>query len=48
VWDKLFDLAKPVLPKRLQCSIPGEKARKLANVLALFDGHAFYLQLTSH
>jgi asparagine synthase (glutamine-hydrolysing) len=47
-WDKLFDWARPVLPKRLQLSIPGEKARKLADVLALSDGHAFYRQLTSH
>ena len=47
-WDKLFDWARPVLPTRLQLSIPGEKARKLADVLALSDGHAFYRQLTSH
>jgi len=47
-WDKLFQRAKPVLPKRLQLSIPGEKARKLADVLSLSDGHAFYRQLTSH
>src|SRR5680860_685558 len=32
-WGKLFQRAKPVLPKRLQLSIPGEKARKLADVL---------------
>ena len=47
-WDKLFDWARPVLPMRLRLSIPGEKARKLADVLALSDGHAFYRQLTSH
>lgn len=47
-WDKLFEQAKPILPKRLQLSIPGEKARKLADVLALSDGQAFYRQLTSH
>ena len=47
-WDKLFDLARPVLPGRLRISIPGEKARKLADVLGLSDGHAFYRQLTSH
>jgi asparagine synthase (glutamine-hydrolysing) len=47
-WDKLFDTVKPVLPKRLQLSIPGEKARKLADVLSLSDGQAFYRQLTSH
>jgi asparagine synthase (glutamine-hydrolysing) len=47
-WDKLFDWARPVLPKRFQLSIPGEKARKLADVLTLSDGHDFYRQLTSH
>lgn len=47
-WDKVFTTAKPILPKRLQLSIPGEKARKLADVLSLSDGHAFYRQLTSH
>jgi asparagine synthase (glutamine-hydrolysing) len=47
-WDKLFDWARPVLPRRLQLSIPGEKARELADILALSDGHAFYRQLTSH
>jgi asparagine synthase (glutamine-hydrolysing) len=47
-WDKLFDWARPVLPKRFQLSIPGEKARKLADVLTLSDCHAFYRQLTSH
>jgi len=47
-WDKLFEWARPVLPKRFQLSMPGEKARKLADVLTLSDGHAFYRQLTSH
>lgn len=47
-WDELFQRAKPILPKRLQFPIPGEKARKLADVLSLSDGHAFYRQLTSH
>lgn len=48
IWDRLFDWARPALPKRLQLSIPGEKARKLADVLSLSDGRAFYRQLTSH
>ncbi|BHH85104.1 asparagine synthase (glutamine-hydrolyzing) [Desulforhopalus sp. 52FAK] len=47
-WDRLFELARPVLPKKLQISIPGEKARKLAEVLSLMDGKAYYRQLTSH
>lgn len=47
-WDKLFELAAPILPKKLQLSIPGEKARKLSEVLTLSSGEAFYRQLTSH
>lgn len=47
-WDKIFTTARPILPKRFQISIPGEKARKLADVLSLSDGNAFYHQLTSH
>lgn len=47
-WDKLFEFAKPILPKKLQLSIPGEKARKLSEVLTLSSGEAFYRQLTSH
>lgn len=47
-WDSLFQVSKPLLPKRLHLSTPGEKAHKLANVLALADGHQFYLQLNSH
>jgi asparagine synthase (glutamine-hydrolysing) len=45
-WDKIFEIAKPALPRRYQLTIPGEKARKLADVIALKDGHAFYRQLT--
>jgi len=47
-WDKLFEYLKPILPQRLQLAIPGEKARKLAEVLKLDDGYEFYRQLTSH
>ncbi|AZE60108.1 asparagine synthase (glutamine-hydrolyzing) [Pseudomonas synxantha] len=47
-WDHLFRISKPLLPKRLHLSTPGEKAHKLANVLTLADGHEFYLQLNSH
>lgn len=47
-WDKWFEKLKPVLPRKLQLAIPGEKARKLSEVLSLTDGHAFYRQLTSH
>lgn len=47
-WDNLFRISKPLLPKRLHITTPGEKAHKLASVLTLADGHEFYLQLNSH
>lgn len=47
IWDRLFAVAKPVLPKRLHVSMPGDKAHKLADVLNLSNGHEFYLQLNS-
>lgn len=48
VWDRLYESAKPVLPKHLRLSTPGDKAHKLADVLALPNGQAFYHRLTSH
>ncbi|WPO98863.1 asparagine synthase (glutamine-hydrolyzing) [Pseudomonas sp. HR96] len=47
-WNQLFDKLRPVLPRSLQLSMAGEKARKLADVLSLRDGKDFYRQLTSH
>lgn len=47
-WDKLFERIKPIVPKRFQLSTPGEKVRKLGEVLRLKDGSDFYRQLTSH
>lgn len=47
-WDRVFAAAKPVLPKRLHLATPGDKAHKLAEVLDLADGRAFFRQLTSH
>lgn len=47
-WDRLFAAAKPILPKRLHVSLPGDKAHKLAGVLNLSSGPEFYLQLNSH
>lgn len=47
-WDRVFELAKPMLPKRFHLATPGDKAHKLADVLALSDGRAFFHQLTSH
>ncbi|NWL19513.1 asparagine synthase (glutamine-hydrolyzing) [Pseudomonas umsongensis] len=47
-WDSLYKRVSPILPKRLHIAAPGDKAQKLADVLALSDGHAFFHQLTSH
>jgi len=47
-WDKCFDSMKFLLPKRMHLATPGDKAQKLAAVLPLSDGQAFYRQLTSH
>jgi asparagine synthase (glutamine-hydrolysing) len=46
-WDKLFECAKPLLPKRWHLATPGDKAQKLADVLTLSSGHAFFLSLAS-
>lgn len=47
-WDRLYGMAKPLLPKRFHLTTPGDKAHKLAGVLALSSGEAFYRQLNSH
>lgn len=47
-WDRMFNAAKPLLPRSLHLVAPGDKAQKLAGVLTLSDDHAFFHQLTSH
>ncbi|MGX5659513.1 asparagine synthase (glutamine-hydrolyzing) [Castellaniella ginsengisoli] len=47
-WDRLFALAKPVLPERLRLAIPGTKAQKLADVLELDTEMDYFRRLTSH
>lgn len=47
-WDRLFALTKPLLPERMHLATPGDKAHKLASVLGLTSGEAFYHQLNSH
>ncbi|KRP70389.1 asparagine synthase [Pseudomonas paralactis] len=47
-WDQLFQLSKPMLPKRLHLATPGDKAHKLASVLGIASGEDFYHQLNSH
>lgn len=47
-WDRLFTVARPLLPGALRIAIPGTKAQKLANVLALSEEKAYFLRLCSH
>lgn len=47
-WDKLFSVVRAMLPRDLRIAAPGDKAHKLAEVLSMSDGHAFYRKLTSH
>jgi asparagine synthase (glutamine-hydrolysing) len=46
-WDAVIGVARPLLPKRLQFARPGDQAHKLADVLGLTNGEAFYRQLVS-
>lgn len=46
-WDRWFARASRVLPRRLHLATPGDKAQKLADVLTLSSGEAFFHQLTS-
>jgi asparagine synthase (glutamine-hydrolysing) len=46
-WNKLFDNIRSVLPARLQVSMPGDKAFKLADVMSVSDEHAFFYNLVS-
>ncbi|MEW9624792.1 asparagine synthase (glutamine-hydrolyzing) [Rhodanobacter geophilus] len=46
-WDRWFERARPLLPKRWHLATPGDKAQKLADVLPLSSGHAFFLHLAS-
>ena len=46
--DSLFEFMKPMLPKRMHLMGAGDKAHKLADVLALSDGQTFYHRLNSH
>lgn len=46
-WDRLFERIKPLSPKRWHLATPGDKAQKLADVLTLSSGQAFFLHLAS-
>ncbi len=47
-WQRLFDLANPVLPARWRQQHGGEKLHKLARILDAEGQEALYLQLVSH
>ena len=48
MWTSRFALARPLIPRRFHLTTPGDKAHKLAGVLALSNRHEFLHQLTSH
>ena len=47
-WQRLFDLAGPVLPGRLRQPRAGEKLHKLARMLGIHGQEALYMRLVSH
>lgn len=46
-WDNAFNRLTPILPKKFHIRTPGDKAHKLAGVLALDRGEDFYAKLTN-
>ena len=46
-WDQICAFSDPILPKTLQLSQPGDKAHKLASVLAMKSGGEIYKRLVS-
>ncbi len=47
-WDRMFEMADPILPSRLKQRTPGEKLHKLAPVLKAENPDAVYRGLISH
>jgi len=47
-WQRLFDMAKPVMPTRLRQERAGEKLHKLAQILTTNGQEALYMRLLSH
>ncbi|HEX8775523.1 MAG TPA: asparagine synthase (glutamine-hydrolyzing) [Pyrinomonadaceae bacterium] len=47
-WDRAFTGIKPFLPSRLQQRTPGDRLHKLAEVLAVPDTEAMYMNIVSH
>jgi asparagine synthase (glutamine-hydrolysing) len=46
-WDKIFAALGPILPRRLQASLPSDKLHKLAGILACASPEAMYRRLVS-
>lgn len=46
-WNKIFAGMKPILPRRLQANLPGDKLHKLAGVLACASPEVMYKGLVS-
>jgi len=46
-WDRLYALARPLLPRRLEQSHPGEKIRKLASVVDAPSADEVYRRLVA-
>lgn len=46
-WDRIFDLLRPLLPDRLQISMPGDKVHKLASVIDAANVDELYRRLIS-
>ena len=48
VWDRVFSLARPCLPTKFRYPQPGDKLRKLGEILTLPNRQAIYYALVSH
>jgi len=46
-WDRIFAAMAPILPRRLQANLPGDKLHKLAGVLACASPEVMYRGLVS-
>ena len=47
-WDAILRHLRPILPRPLRVSTPGDRLHKFASVLALNSAGAFYQRLVSH
>jgi asparagine synthase (glutamine-hydrolysing) len=47
-WDRLFHSLEKVLPAKFRWAAPGEKIKKLAEVLGVANSQELYVALTSH